>query len=259
MPPKTSSKQSLKHTLPKYKIYLFIGVFTLLLLGTFIYLNFYFQIKTIQIDGNIDKNKITSLENLVGTNLVFISAESLTDSLTKNNPALEVENIKKVYPNKLILNLTFVEPIAELKLNAGYALLSGSGKILEKIKLKQNKAAKSGKQLPVINFYQQFDYQQINLGNTLDYAEVLTSLLLLKKCLDLDLKVESIDISGSSMIVFNLNVPVGGEPVKKILFSAEKDGERQADELETLLIQFKIRSQDFKVLDLRFDKPVVKF
>ncbi len=134
---------------------------------------------------------------------------------------------------------------AYFKLNKGFAALDENGKIINK---SENKIL----DLPVINYYQQFDFFQLNLGSRIDYKDLTTALFLVKKSHDINLKIDSIDINGLSMIVFNLKD-------KKIYFTSQKSSEEQAYELETLIKQFKIEAKDFKTLDLRFDKPIVSF
>lgn len=252
MPPKSLSKHYFPRFNSKLKIYSLIVVIVLMVFFTFLFLNSYFLLKTINIEGNITNNKLIGLESLKGANMLFLSIQTIADTINKNNPAIMIEDITKEYPDKLYLKLESLDSLAQLKLNIGFAQLSENGKIYKKIKEKDKK-------LPVISFYQKFDYYQLNTGESLDYEEITTALFLLKICQDLDLKVESIDISGLSMIVFNLKDPDSIGIDKKILFSAQKGREKQANELETLLRQFKIKAQEFKMLDLRFDKPIVKF
>src|SRR3989344_279061 len=252
MPPKPSSRHYFLQLSPKLKVYSLVIVLSLLVFFSFLLINNYFQLKTIQVEGEKVYNKLSGLESLKGSNLLFLSPQFIKETITNSNPAIVIEDITKEYPDKIYINIKSLEQLAQLKLNIGFAQLSENGKIIKKIKEKD-------KNLPIINFYQKFDYYQLNVGEDLDHKEVTTALFLLKRCYDLDLKIESIDISGLSIIVFNLKDPPAGEAGKKIYFSGEKERENQANELETLLIQFKIKAQNFKVLDLRFDKPIVKF
>lgn len=242
---KSSLRKFIHKWLPRLKIYFLIISCAVAIFYTFVYVNSYFQLKIIQIEGEVPKKHLIGLERLKDKNLYFLSTELIKDTISINNPDVFVDEIIKVFPNKLILKLKLVEPIAQIKLNSGLAILSHEGKILGKIKQPQ-------KNLPIINFYQKLDYYQLAPGNVLVYREVIITLILLKKTLDLDLIIESIDINGLNMIVFNLREG-------KILLSAEKDKDRQIFELESLIGQFKIKAQDFKILDLRFDKPIVKF
>ena len=245
MQPASSSKQFFRQVVPKIKTYFIITVLSSALFFALIKVNSYFQLKTIQIKGDVPNGKIIGLESLKGTSLILLSEDSLINLINKNTPNIVVEEVIKEYPDKLVLRLISVDSIVQLPLNVGFAKLAEDGKILKKTKEKEVG-------LPVINFYQRFDYSQLTPGSILNYKEIITSLSILKKSQELDLKVKSIDINGLNMIVFNLNG-------QKILLSAEKSREKQIFELETLITQFKIKAQDFKVLDLRFDKPTVKF
>ena len=252
MPQRSSYKPFFQTIPPKVKIYLFITALALIGFLTLKYTNTYFQIKTILVEGNIPGNQIKGLENLKGQSLYFLTDSYIADTLVKNNPNIRLVEIIKEFPNKLVLKLEHIKPAAQLKLNVGFAELSDEGKILKKLKPSQTRLKQKNVRLPIINFYQQFDYYQITTGNNLDYEEIVTTLFLLKKSRELDLKIESIDISGLTMIVFNLKD-------KKIIFTSQKTNEKQAFELEAIIKQFKIEAKDFKILDLRFDKPLIKF
>ena len=252
MPQKQLSKKFLPKFLPKAKLYFLITFIAFSLFLLLLGINSYYQLRIIQIEGSTPKDHILGLDSFKGTNLYFLSTGSIIDAVNKNNPNILIDEVVKEFPDKIVLKIKYIEPIAHLKLNVGYAELSDEGKILKKIKTIETRSKQKDKQLPIINFYQQFDFSQIIPGNTLDYEEVVVALFLLKKCNDLDLKIESIDISGLNMIVFNLID-------KKIIFSAEKDKDKLALELEAIIKQFKIEAKDFKILDLRFDKPIVRF
>ena len=244
MPQKLSFKLFFRKILYKLRVYALIIIAAFAIFFILLTFNSYFRLRTIHIEGDIESDQITGLESLKGKNLYFLSTDSVTDVISGNNPNIAVDEVVKEFPNRLIIKLRSMDAIAQLKLNAGFAQLSVEGKIVKK--------RKTVSSLPIINFYQQFDYYQINLGNTLDYKEILTALFLLKICQNLDLEVESIDINDLSMIVFNLKE-------REFIFSAEKDMRKQGIELATLLTQFRVKTQDYKVLDLRFDKPIVKF
>jgi len=249
---KSSFKQFFRIILPKLRISIFIAAAALTGFLVLRYVNSYFQIKTIHVEGEVPTDQIRGLENLKGTNLYFLTDGYISDILVKNNPDIQINQIIKELPNKIILKLKYIQPIAKLKLNVGFAQLSVEGKILKKSKPRSAGSKQNVAGLPIINFYQQFDYYQISTGNNLGYEEIVTALFLLEKSQELDLKIETIDISGLTMIVFNLKD-------KKIIFTSEKPSKKQAFELEAIIKQFKIEAKEFKVLDLRFDKPIVKF
>ena len=248
---KSSFKQYFRHITFKIKPLLFILFLSLFIFLLLQVLNSFYQVKTIQIQGNVNKNKIRGLENLKGQNLIFISDGYIIQTIEDNNPEIELDEAELIYPNKILLKLKPVETVAQLKLNQGFAVLSPDGRIIKKIKQPEK--------YPIINFYQQFDALQIIPGNRLNYKEIILVLYLLSKAQNLDLKIEDVDISGLNMIIFNLSKQSSESEGKKIYFSAEKAQEKQAFEFETLIRQFKIEARDFKILDLRFDKPIIKF
>src|SRR3989344_342671 len=243
-------KVRISHWWSKVKKYLFILLISLIGFFVLKYLNSYFQIKTIVVVGDIRVKELKGLENLKGKNIYSLTEAHIEDTLTESNPNFLLAEVIKEFPNKLRLKLILIEPLASLKLNQGYAFLSVEGKIIKKSKAKY---------LPVINFYQSFDYYQTKVGNKLDYKEVATTLKLLQKSQDLGLKIDNIDINGLSMIVFTVKESGDTKTKKKIFFTAEKSLEKQVFELETIIKQFKIEAKDYQELDLRFDKPIIKF
>ncbi|EKE03229.1 MAG: hypothetical protein ACD_20C00232G0001 [uncultured bacterium] len=44
-----------------------------------------------------------------------------------------------------------------------------------------------------------------------------------------------------------------------VIFTAEKNINDQIDKLEKIIKQFKVEGNSFSLLDLRFDKPILRF
>lgn len=239
------SLKPLKSLSSRFKIYSLIFFVSITIFLLAIFLIYYFQIKNIIIQGNIPRNEIIGIENLKDNNLLLLSDQIVEENIIQNNPQIKKVTIDKIYPKTLLLKVEVNEASAYLKLNKGFAALSDEGKIIYKSEnIDQN--------LPVINYYQQFDFFQLGVGSKLEYKDLTTALFLLLKAQNLNLKIDSIDINGLSMIVFNLKD-------KKIFLTSEKDRNDQAFELETIVKEFKIEAKDFKTLDLRFEKPIVSF
>lgn len=234
-----------KVTSNRIKIYSIIALTSLSISAILVFFPAFFQVKNISIEGDSTGNHIIGIENIRNSNLLFFPSDKIIEIILANNPQIESVIINKVFPNTVILKITNSKPLAYFKLNQGYATVDEKGKVL-------SKNANKSEDLPVINYYQQFDYSQLNIGSTLNYIDLTTSLFLLKKTSELDTIIDSIDINGLSMIVFNLKG-------KQIFFTSDKPKETQSYQLETLIRQFKIEAKDFKVLDLRFEKPVVTF
>jgi len=228
------------------KTAVFIVVFCSIAFVTLYFLNNLFLINEIEIvKPDTTLQPLRSLELIKHKNILFVSENDIAKMLSDQNPFLQSVSIVKKLPNKLFVNLEVYKPIAYLKVNSGIFALASDGKILYK---NHQESLVS----PIIQYYQLFDYSVFNPGDKLTYSDITMSLQLLEKSSDLGLTVDSVDINGLDMIAFNLKD-------KKILFTTEKDESQQAYELETIIRQFKIKGQEFKNLDLRFDKPVVTF
>ncbi len=161
------------------------------------------------------------------------------------NPNIKEITIKKMLPSKLLITVSVYEPIAFLEANSGHFALNEDGKLLYKKKdIDTN--------LPIIHYYQKFNFASGAPGELIDYKDIVLSLHLLKKSLDLALRVDSIDIGSLDMIAFNLLN-------KKILFTTRKNELLQIYELVAIVKNFKIEGKDFKNLDLRFDKPIISY
>lgn len=182
---------------------------------------------------------------LKAKNILLLSEDSEQKRLEFQNPLTQFVEIKKIYPSTLRIALYKSEPLAELRLSQGYALLNRDGKIL----LKQKERTPT---LPLITYYQLFDYNLFQSGDKVNYSEIVTALFFIDKLNNLNVKVESIDINGSSVIVCNLRD-------KRIFISNTKDKDQQLFELTTIIKQFKIKAQNYKEIDVRFDKPIVRF
>ncbi|MCX7881287.1 MAG: hypothetical protein N2482_02105 [Patescibacteria group bacterium] len=205
----------------------------------------FFLIKQLEIeclDKNIRKQVVLFFKD---KNLLFFSPQKTEKEIIKRYPLIKKVFFQKKLPDKLMLKIELEKPLAVLKTNGGYLFLNEEGKIIIKKKGFDNN-------YPLINFYQQIDYSSFNLGKKIDFKDVLASLFFLKKIKDLGLKINQVEIKDLNMIVLKLRE-------KEIIISAEKKKEVEVYQLLTILRYFKIEGKEFKVLDLRFDKPIIKF
>lgn len=208
-------------------------------------LNNRLTIDHVEVRSNSSAPPLYGLANIKNHNIIFFSEKKTEQLLLTQNPKLKTVVVSKKLPRTIIVDIDMYQPIALLKTNQGYLALSDDGKII----YKQHELDTA---YPLINYYQQFDYQQMSPGTTLGYSDITLSLRLLKVSIDLGLPILTVDISGLDMIAFVMND-------KKILFTTEKAESQQRYELEQIIRQFKIEGKNFKNLDLRFDKPVISF
>jgi len=239
MPVNTSSTKFLAKL--RYLL-VFALVFGLIFAGGF-FLNSYFQLKKIEVIG--EKKDIFGLKELTGKNLLFISETSINEILIKRNPSIKTISFEKKLPSTLVLRIVFDQPIGELIVGDGFFDLAENGKIVTKSK-------KENAKLPKINFYQKFNYQSLSQGEIISLKEILDGLYFLKSLAEINLKVDSLDINGINMIVFNLGN-------RKIIFSSEKERKLQVFQVKEIIRRFKLEGKQYREIDLRFDKPVVRF
>lgn len=231
--------------LPKIKIYLVIIFLTLLSLVFFYYGYNKFQVKNVEIlsDNHLIKTNIIGL--VKNKNLILLSVDQLQTEILLHNPQIGEVIVHKIYPNKLSVQFKLDYPIAYLKANLGFFALNYKGKIIYKKKLLNDN-------LPIINYYQKFDYLAHNPSDVFSYSDIQAALYFLQKIQELGISVSGVDIVGLDMVRFNLKEKI-------VNFTSQKDKSRQEYEFITLYKQFKIEGRDFKSLDLRFDKPIVGF
>lgn len=221
-------------------------IFLLILIVIFIS-SIYLKIQKIEFKTNSKNYNFLGKEILIEKNILFLDLSETSKNLSDLNPTIKNLDIKKIFPNKISIYYEIDKPIALIKANEGYLYLSSKGKVLQRSKnlKKQNK-------LPQINYYQNFDYLTNATGSTIDFVDIKYSLSVLTKLKKYKNEVLSIDISRPSMIRFNLRDSI-------VIFTSEKSIDDQINKLEKIILQFKVEGNNFSLLDLRFDKPVLKY
>ena len=239
MQPVSSHK---KFSKPKYLLSLLL--FSTLGTLSLLFLDYYFQVKKVEIiSGKLKETQ--SFENIfIGKNILFLNEETVKKNISKSNPQVGDVRLEKIYPNTVRIRVELDNPVAILTVDQGLFVLNNSAKIISKVK-------NNNTNLPKINYYQKLNYSSFVLGDYVEYNDIKTTLFFLKKLEELDLGVVNVDINGLNMIRLNLKSGV-------ILATTEKDLETQAYQLEKIIKQFRIEGKEFETLDLRFDKPVVK-
>jgi hypothetical protein len=96
-----------------------------------------------------------------------------------------------------------------------------------------------------------FSQEEFSLGDTINYKDIQVCIFFLEKMARLGFVIETVDINSLNVILFK-----SGE--KQYFFSVEKDKDLQYQTLKTILEYFKKENKDYKSIDLRFDKPVIR-
>lgn len=222
------------------KIIFFLFLF--LTISIFFILNYFFIIKEIEIDSE-KKIYLQGISFFKKKSLIFLNLEKAKKELLINNPLIHEITINKIYPNKLRIKIVLEKPVVALKTNNGFFYLNSNGKIIGK----ENK----NDGLSLINFYQTVYSNQFNLGEKINYQEIILAINLNKRVKELGYQIDTIDIKARNMIVLKING-------KEIFFNSEKDLESQVFQLKELLKRFEINGQEYKKIDLRFKNPVIE-
>lgn len=209
-----------------------------------VFLDTHFTLTQIELKG-AKVNQLKGLYAWNNSNLILLKEGEVAETLTKVNPLVKTMTVVKKYPSTLLITVALYKPQAYFTADSGYFVVSDNGRILQKTKKKELV-------LPVIHYYQKLNYVRWQSGDFLTYKDILAALGFLQKTLDLGMTVDTVDIAGTNMIALQLQA-------QKILFTTEKDIDLQEYQLETIARQFKVKGGGFRVLDLRFDKPIIQF
>lgn len=226
--------------------HLLTAVITVLLcLFSLYYIDSWLRVTHIQIIGVGSEVPIYGLESIKKSRMFFLSENKTSDYIKRINPLFETVTITKLYPQTIKLHIVLDKPVAYLKADQGFFVMSKQAKILEKVKTKNIHS------LPVITYFQKFGYDSYQRGDNLNRSDLLKALYISERCRQLGIRANTIDIDGVDVIGLYVDK-------KAIIFSSEKDQDSQLYQLEQILHQFRIQGDDFSKLDLRYNRPILE-
>lgn len=179
---------------------------------------------------------------VLGKNVIFLSPAKTEQLIKDGFPGINQVEIKKKFPDKLIVHLTKRKPIAVVEANSDYYQVDYQGIILDKPDQPTN--------LPLIasgEFSVTADNYQ------LESPLILSGLDFLYQLLAKNIEARRVEITNSQeLTVFLKTGP-------QVLISLDKDLKKQVDSLQLILERAKIEGKQIEVIDLRFDKPVITY
>lgn len=216
----------------------YLVFFVIALIGVYFGIIKLFSIQEIKVVGSslgvtVDKRRFP-------TNLLFFPAERLRTELLNQNPILADVIFEKRYPHTLILTPILRSPVALLTAPTRRVFIDSRGYAL-------SDAGVAPPRLPVITA----PVSGIRLGQQLTSTPIQQSLSFIAGVKDI-MNVETITIADDGQIRAH-----GGK--LDILFTQSEDIKTILTTLQTLFSGFRIKGTLPTVIDLRFDKPVVKF
>lgn len=217
----------------------------LLLTGLFLFLaNDFWQIKSISCQLNAEPCPDlmwAELMNLAGgKNIFLLTSSPLVEKIEKSHPELAQISVKKKLPNKLIFSLQARQAVVAVKGEDGFYLVDEEGVVLNKIE----ESAGFVLVIPQEDFAPR-EGEKINNPLLLAAIQVLyeSKLRLLEP--------KSVRLTDEEIIQLDLKNGL------MALFSGQKDVRQQLDSLQFIFQQTKIKGEALRLVDLRFDKPVI--
>lgn len=212
----------------------------------FVFAKQYFSVRTIEISASQKIETVRGVSGLYNSFLPLASEDKIGKLIIAQNPLVSKVGVRKVYPDRLKLTVTLLKPSVVIKVDAGYFVLASNGRVLAKVKEKP-------KTVPEVTYYQKLIGDQIELGDSVGFIDILTAITFVNLANSLGERVQEVDIKGFYMIRLLL------DGSRELLVTTEKDRAKQAYQIGAIIRQFKIQGKEFKTIDVRFDKPVVTF
>lgn len=238
----------------------------------------FLKVKNVYVDGSascVEVSRLKSDPKIVGQNLLFINRDKLTKLIEEKNYCLESVQINKKYPDTIEIKLfprsaaVFLEVLqtgeatnsakldlasfessnsasaagvlTALRVQSGQGFLADKdGVILSSSDLQSN--------LPKISLYWK---EKLSIGQVIDDGLVPKILKVLEKVSGFGLGFKEAKIYSDKFLYLDT------KPF--LLISLTNDIDLQLASLQLILNKAKIENADMSYIDLRFDKPIVKF
>lgn len=187
---------------------------------------------------------VNIFEEVKGKNIFLVNFDNLSQKVKDINPIIKKIELTKKLPDKVLIKIYPRQPVAALTVdNKIWFLIDEQNFIYKKVFEKPSS-------IPIIivgNKYFLYLKQKIN------EEKIIKATLFLKKLKE-------------NFINFNLIVLSKGQTINVFLensivasFSAEKKIEKQVDSLQFILRQSKIKGKLPAFIDVRFNKPIIKY
>lgn len=196
-----------------------------------------FTIRTVEVIGSevevsLDETKLTK-------NLLLFPSQKIRERLLHDNPLLRNVLIRKKYPHTLVIEPVKRRAIAVLATGDQSVILDSDGVVLPQREIQRS--------LPTVIM----SIGTVHIGQSVTDGGVMVSLRLLEGLGD-SWHIVSITKQESGFLIAKYQE-------SEIFFTQEKDPVALSATLQTLLTGFRIKGSLPKIIDLRFDKPIVTF
>lgn len=205
--------------------------------GVALWLGRFFDVQNIEVVGptvslSVDQKKLDK-------NILFFPSEKVRAQILLDNPMLKDVQIHKKLPHTLVIVAYPRSPIARLATGDHEVLIDENGFAV-------GLASVSDGTLPLLSF----SLEGIPIGRKNTDPRVSSSLAFIKGIGDI--KVTSIQELDSASLTARI-------AETDIYFTQGEDVASKVNTLQTIIAGFRIKGTLPKVIDLRFDKPIVRF
>ncbi len=215
------------------------GFLLLYMVHTFLLIN---KIEVVYAKGSKPVD-IVGIDLIKEQTMVTLREQEIGETLTRLNPYVESITVRRVPPGQVRLEVRTYTPYVLLQTKEGFFLLADDGTVLEKMR-------EPLQGYPVMKYYQNFNFLATQAGNTLAYQDILLAISFLKQLKGYGIVIKTIDIAGFHMI------RLVSDKEKEYLFTTEKELNQQKYQLDMLLKAIAREGEDYKLIDVRFDKPI---
>ncbi|MCL5772108.1 MAG: FtsQ-type POTRA domain-containing protein [Actinobacteria bacterium] len=254
---KRISSRKRKATIRKFLsvlwIILIIALFVAITWGlNYFYNSDYFKIKNIEVKGNnYYKSEviISEAKDLKGTNIFEIDKRKYETALMNNFARIKKAEILKVFPDKLIINITERIPFLIILYKNDYFLIDNEGVVLEKVTENMDKYNNLLIVKDAINYFPE-------IGTKIARKNILSSAVIYNGLSD-DIK-KKIKYGG---IINNSSGDIYFETIdyKKIIFGNSNEIIKKNAILEQILKNIQNENIYYSIIDLRIsDNPIVE-
>lgn len=215
------------------------------------------------------ENEIKNESQILGKKFFLLDKNKIEEKLKNKFSCIKFINLTKQIPNKVTIEVFGREPVAILSFYKSNE--SSNSALLENI---ASDSATATQELEILDQFL-VDSEGVvfsKLKNTLNVPIIyfgsfdlsvgrIIGETLLKNSLKISEKIKTYDIHPKIAKMYPDNVfvifPETEKP--KLVFALERDIDIQLASLQLILTQAKIDEQDMEFVDLRFEKPVVKY
>lgn len=197
--------------------------------------------------------------NLQNQNLLFLDSDKFRKDLEKKHYCIKQIDLNKIFPNKVQLNIKGREAFAKLIVLKNTA--SDSAGILYEATNSSNLKSDNfiiddegvvfnkEKNASLLNIF--IKDENLMLGKKISQFDIKKITKILRILNELRIFVKSVILSGEDSILIESN--------PQISMSSKENLDLQLASLQLILTEAKINEESIEFIDLRFDKPIVRY